>query len=90
MKLREKRTRDAATTAQIVRQATKQSLPRILESLEEIGFSFNGETTKPTRIPMTPETSSQLREASRKTGVPISRLLFASLALACEGEETHE
>ena len=88
MKLRMKRARDAATTSQIVQAATEKSLPRILESLGEIGFAFDGAATKPTRIPMTVEASSLLKDASKETGIPISRLLFASLHLTCEGEES--
>ena len=86
-KLKAKRTKAAATTSEIVQMALAESLPKIVEALMQTGFSFDGEPRRPARIPMTEACVRELKHASKETGVPVSRLLLACLALTCDGEE---
>jgi hypothetical protein len=86
-KLKAKRAKASATTSQIVQVATEESLPIIVDTLKQIGFSFNGEATRPARIPMPDACIHELKNASKETGIPVSRLLLACLVLTCDGEE---
>ena len=86
-KLKAKRTKAAATTSEVVQTAMAESLPKIVEALKQTGFSFDGEPRRPARIPMTDLCAKNLKKASKETGVPVSRLLLACLALTCDGEE---
>ncbi len=86
-KLKAKRAKAAATTSEIVQMALAESLPKIVEALMQTGFSFDGEPRRPARIPMTDLCAKNLKKASKETGVPVSRLLLASLLLTCDGEE---
>ena len=86
-KLKAKRTKAAATTSEVVQTAMLESLPKIVEALKQTGFSFDGEPRRPARIPMTDLCAKNLKKASKETGVPVSRLLLASLLLTCDGEE---
>jgi len=86
-KLKAKRTRAAATTSQIVQMALAESLPKIVEALMQTGFSFDGEPRRPARIPMTDLCAKKLKKASMETGIPVSRLLLASLLLTCDGDD---
>lgn len=86
-KLKAKRTKTAATTSEVVQMALAESLPKIVKALMQTGFSFDGEPKRPARIPMTEACVRELKLASKETGVPVSRLLLACLALTCDGEE---
>lgn len=86
-KLKARRTKAAATTCQIVQAALAESLPKVVDALKQTGFSFDGEATRPARIPMTDACVRELKNASKETGIPVSRLLLACLALTCDGEE---
>lgn len=86
-KLKAKRTKAEATTSEIVQMALTESLPKIVEALTQTGFSFDGESRRPARIPMTEDCVRELKHASKETGIPVSRLLLACLALTCDGEE---
>jgi hypothetical protein len=86
-KLKAKRTKASATTSEVVQTAMAESLPKIVEALKETGFSFDGEATRPARIPMTDLCAKKLKKASKETGVPVCRLLLASLLLTCDGEK---
>ena len=86
-KLRGKRAKAAATTAQVVQAAIAESLPRIVDALKQTGFSSNEEPTRPARIPMPDACVRELKNASKETGIPVSRLLLACLVLACNEEE---
>ena len=86
-KLKAKRTKAAATTSQIVQAALADSLPTIVDALKQTGFSFDGEATRPARIPMTDNCVQELKNASKETGIPAYRLLLACLVLTCDGEE---
>jgi len=86
-KLKAKRTKAAATTSEIIQTAMAESLPIIVDALKQTGFSFDGEPTRPARLPMTDMCVRELKNASKETGIPVSRLLLACLALTCDGEE---
>lgn len=86
-KLKAKRQEAEATTSEIVQMALAESLPKIVEALMQTGFSFDGEPRRPARIPITEACAKNLKKASKETGVPVSRLLLASLLLTCNGEE---
>lgn len=86
-KLKAKRMKASATTSQIVQTATEESLPKIVDALKQTGFAFDGEPTRPARIPMTDVCVKRLKNASEETGISVSRLLLACLALTCDGEE---
>ena len=85
-KLKAKRTKAAATTSEVVQMALAESLPKIVEALMQTGFSFDGEPRRPARIPMTDTCIRELKNASKETGIPVSRLLLACLVLTCDGE----
>jgi hypothetical protein len=87
-KLRAKRAKMVTTTAQVVHAAVAESLPKIVEALKQTGFSFDGDATRPARIPMTDDCIRKLKNASKETGISVSRLLLACLALTCDGEES--
>lgn len=86
-KLKVKRAKASATTSQIVQAALEESLPIIVDALKQTGFSFDGEATRPARIPMTDICVRELKKASKETGIPVCRLLLACIALTCDGEE---
>ena len=86
-KLKAKRAKASATTSEVVQAAMVKSLARIVAALKETGFSFDGEPTRPARIPLTDDCVRELKHASKETGVPVTRLLLACLVLACDGEE---
>jgi hypothetical protein len=85
-RLRAKRARVAATTAEVVQTATAATLPKLVATLRELGFRANGKT-RPARFAMTASSLRALRRASKKTSLPACRLLFACLLLACEEQE---
>jgi hypothetical protein len=86
-KLKAKRAKVAATTSEIVQTALAESLPKIVDGLKQTGFSFDGEPRRPARIPITEACAHELKLASKETGVPVSRLLLACLALSCDGDD---
>ena len=86
-KLKAKRAKAAATTSEIVQMALAESLPKIVEAHMQTGFSYDGEPRRPARIPMTDLCAKNLKKASKETGIPVSRLLLASLLLTCDGDE---
>ena len=75
-----------ATTSEIVHQAITESLPKVVDTFQQIGFRHN-EKKRPARLPLQTADIEALKEASKKTSVPASRLLLASLSLTCDGEE---
>jgi hypothetical protein len=85
-RLRAKRAKATATTAQVVQTATADCLPKLVAALRELGFRADGKT-RPARIPMTACSLRALRRASKKTGLPACRLLFACIAIACDEQE---
>ncbi|MEN6365389.1 MAG: hypothetical protein ABFC88_01065, partial [Thermoguttaceae bacterium] len=85
-RLRAKRAKAAATTAQVVQTAMADCLPKLVATLRELGFRGDAKT-RPARFAMTASSLRALRRASKKTGVPACRLLFAYLLLACEEEK---
>lgn len=86
-KLKAKRLKDEATTSEVVQTALAESLPKIVDALTQTGFSFDGEPRRPARIPMTEACVRELKYASKETGIPVSRLLLACLALTCDGDD---
>ena len=85
-RLRAKRAKAAATTAEVVQAATADCLPKLLAALRELGFRGDGKT-RPARFAMTASSLRALRRASKKTGLPVCRLLLASIAIACDEQE---
>ena len=71
-KLKAKGAKASATTSQIVQAATEESLPKIVVALTETGFAFDGEPTRPARIPMTDVCAKKLKTASEETGISVS------------------
>jgi hypothetical protein len=86
-KLKAKRREAEATTSEVVQMALAESLPKIVEALMQTGFSFDGEPRRPARIPITEVCARELKLASKETGIPVSRLLLACLALTCDGDD---
>jgi hypothetical protein len=76
-RLRAKRAKAAATTAEVVQSATADTLPKLVAALRELGFRGDGKT-RPARFAMTANSLRALRRASRKTRLPACRLLLAS------------
>jgi hypothetical protein len=80
-RLRTKRAKAAATTAEVVQKATADSLPKLVATLRELGFRGDGKT-RPARFAMTASSNRALKRASKRTGLPVRRLLLASIAIA--------
>jgi hypothetical protein len=77
MRLRAKRAKAAATTAEVVHTATTDCLPKLVAGLRQLGFRGDGKT-RPARFAMTASSLRALRRASKKTGLPACRLLLAT------------
>ena len=72
-------TRDANkwTNAEFVGKAVEQQLPKLIASLQSLGFGEAGGQTRPMRLPFADEYGSLdlLREASETVGLPATQLL---------------
>jgi hypothetical protein len=73
--LRAKTAKAAATTAEVVQVAMADSLPKRVAALRELGFRGDGKT-RPARFAMIASSLRALQRASKKTGLPVCRLLW--------------
>jgi hypothetical protein len=71
-RLRAKRAKAAATTAEVVQTATANTLPKVVAALRELGFRGDGKI-RPARVAMTASSLRALKRASKKTGLPACR-----------------
>jgi hypothetical protein len=71
-RLRAKRAKAAATTAEVVQAATADTLPKLVAALRELGFRGDGKT-RPARFAMTNDSIRALKRARKKTGLPACR-----------------
>jgi hypothetical protein len=80
-KLKARRIKFHATTAQVLQNAIDEALPRLVSELKALGFGFDGVKKRPARLPMSDGMLSSLKIASKQVGIDASKLLQAALQL---------
>jgi hypothetical protein len=83
--IKTRRTKFNATTTQVLSEAIDVALPKVVASLKQLGFGFEGTKKRPIRFPLSDNILSALAQASKQTGVHQTQLLTAALHLTTKG-----
>jgi hypothetical protein len=83
--IKTRRTKFNATTAQILSEAIDVALPKLVVSLKQLGFGFEGAKKRPIRFPLNSSILSALATAAKQTGIHQSQLLTAALHITTKG-----
>jgi predicted DNA binding CopG/RHH family protein len=83
-RVRAKREKAGVNLQSVIKAASLESLPKIVNTLKTMGLGFDGKK-RPARLPMTDSLLGAFKVASKQTGIPASRLLQAALSLTCKG-----
>jgi hypothetical protein len=83
--MKAKREKFNATNAQVITAAIDEGLPKLVLELKKLGLTGIEGKKRPARLPMNDSNLAALRQASKQTGIPASKLLLLSLALTTKG-----